>query len=134
MPDNYILIIDDDEDDREVLESALREVSHITSYKVARDGEQAFEVLRDNETGPEVIFLDLNMPAMGGFEFLKRLKTNVTDSDIPVIIYTTSSLQKDIDTALKYGAAHFITKQNTFGELCDALRHAFMHVLQITTK
>jgi CheY-like chemotaxis protein len=132
MPTKYILIVDDDPDDREILESALFDVGSPCVCRTARDGEHAFRILEEyNRDLPDLIFLDLNMPRMGGIEFLRRLKAMSNYANVPVIVYTTSSLQLDIDVSFKYGAAHFITKPKTYKALCAALNDIFKYILPL---
>ena len=64
------LLVDDDPDDQEVFLTALSDVSSTALCLVAPDGDRALELLHHEETIPDYIFLDLNMPRMNGFEFL----------------------------------------------------------------
>ena len=67
-------------------------------------------------------FVDLNMPRMGGMQFLKEIKQTETLKDIPVIIYTTSSNPGDIAKTKELGAVSFVTKPSRFSELCSFLQ------------
>lgn len=117
-----VLIVDDDVDDRELFIEAVAEIdSSITCYS-AEDCEIALEKLADEkEILPDVIFLDLNMPRLNGKQCLDQLKKSARLQHIPVVIYSTSSLQKDIEETRQLGAKHFITKPSNFKELCNAL-------------
>ena len=120
------LLIDDDNDDCEFFCEALSEVApHIECY-VANNGELALKKLREESIKtPDVIFLDLNMPCMDGKTCLKELKKDNALNEIPVVIYTTSSNQDDIDETKNLGAFHFLTKPSDF----QSLRKQILHVI-----
>jgi CheY-like chemotaxis protein len=68
-----------------------------------------------------LILLDLNMPRMNGREFLAAIKTDPEFSDIPVVVLTTSSVERDVETSFKHHAAGYITKPVEFGQLAAAI-------------
>ena len=82
-------------------------------------GFKLFDVL--STTRPDIIFLDINMPIMDGWECLKKLKSDSSYHDIPVIMYSTSSAKRDIDMAYNLGARLFMTKPEDFRELTAVL-------------
>jgi len=106
IADDRILIVDDHEPDRYVLRSLLSG----TKYRIleASSGEEAMEMVRDQK--PQVIFLDLVMPGMGGFETLRRLKADPLTSDIPVIVYTSKTVSEVEREALASGASAVVQK------------------------
>ena len=65
----------------------------------------------------DLIFLDLNMPKVDGFECLKRLKENPVYQHIPVVIVSTSRRPEDIEKCKLLGASMFVSKPASFGEL-----------------
>jgi PleD family two-component response regulator len=121
-----IFIIDDDEDDRQIFCEAIREVNDKIFVTEARDGNEAMTMLLDNFfTPPDLIFLDLNMPKVGGLECLSFIKHNSKYREVPVIIYTTASDQYFIDKAYIGGASLFISKPCYFGDLRKILEKVF---------
>ena len=101
---NHILVVDDEEDVRDLLRKFLTR----RGYEVATvgDGEAAIEAIR--ETSPDIVLLDIRLPKMDGLSVLQRLRE---ESDDVAII--TMSGNADEDTArksLELGAADFITK------------------------
>src|SRR6188768_1302113 len=91
-------LIDDDEDDHEIFGMALEEVNKNYRCITALNGQDALEKLNADKTlVPDFIFLDLNMPVMSGKQFLQEIHHFPLPHPVPVIIYTTSSFQKDID-------------------------------------
>lgn len=119
------LLVDDDPDDQEVFLTALSDVSATTLCLIAADGDRALELLYNEETIPDYIFLDLNMPRMNGFEFLAAMKKSKILKDIPVIVYSTTSHAAQIEKAKKLGATEFFTKKYSYKELCDLLKKYF---------
>jgi CheY-like chemotaxis protein len=115
------LLVDDDTDDRELFSEALASVNPDITCDLAADAQEALEKLYDNEDTPDVIFLDINLPAMTGWQFLRNLKSTEVYKDIPVIMYSTSNNQRDKDIARDLGALCFITKPNAFGKLKSTL-------------
>ena len=123
------LVIDDDTDDRELFTEALASVDPVIVCDQATDGAEALKRLAAKEIGqPDLIFLDINMPVMDGWQFLKRLKKDEVYRHIPVIVYSTSSTLKDKRIADDLGALCFITKPDAFGRLKHMLGIVVMHV------
>jgi CheY-like chemotaxis protein len=75
----------------------------------------------DAKNLPHLILLDLNMPRKGGFEALEEIKSSETLRKIPVVIFSTSNAQKDIEKAYDLGASCFISKPNNLEEWCDKM-------------
>jgi CheY-like chemotaxis protein len=113
-----ILLADDDTDDVELFCEALHNVDPKIKCYVAENGLVAMNILRspDHER-PSLIFLDINMPKMNGWQCLKAIKDDRDLQGIPVFIYSTSTLQEDLELALKLGAIGLFTKPEKFAEL-----------------
>lgn len=120
MNKNFLLI-DDDADDSELFREALEETDPAISLQCAENGEEALNLLKQIEK-PGIIFLDINMPRMNGWECLKRLKSSQEYSHIPVIMYSTSSHQREIDIAINLGALSFFTKPHSYKELKNMIK------------
>jgi CheY-like chemotaxis protein len=89
-----ILLVDDDEDDLHILSSTLKTMG--SSYEIlqAHNGADALAQLRElRQTGnlPSLIIMDINMPKMDGKQTLMAIKADETLSDIPIVIFSTSS-------------------------------------------
>ena len=110
MSTTKVLLADDDQDDRELFSEALASLDADIAYEGAEDGKEALEKLQTKATRPSIIFLDINMPVMSGWDVLKQLKSNEQYGDIPVIVYSTSSGQREKKTAFDLGALCFVTK------------------------
>ncbi|MFN8298436.1 MAG: response regulator [Chitinophagales bacterium] len=117
-----IMIVDDDPDDRMIFEEALADASPGSVCLSAPGGEEALQLLRER-TGnpPDYIFLDLNMPRVSGKQCLAEIRKMDYLRNVPVIIYSTSSLTDDVRETQQLGANHFLSKPNHFSALRDAL-------------
>jgi len=117
-------LADDDADDQELFKEALSEIDKSIRCLTASSGEEALNKLKAGlKQLPDYIFLDLNMPRMSGLECLAEIKKINILQHIPVIIYSTSSAQKDVEETKKLGADYFITKPPNFRELCDKIKY-----------
>lgn len=116
------LLVDDDTDDTDMFHEALMEVDPSTVFYRATDGHDALAKLEKYQHEmPHIIFLDINMPRMDGWECLARLKATDIYKNIPVMMYSTSAHQRDIDIAMDRGALCFMTKPSDYNELRHVL-------------
>ncbi len=121
-----VMLIDDDADDRSLFAEALAEVDGSYKLMTAANGEQALELLQKSETiPPGFVFLDLNMPRMNGWQCLTNVRKMDRLKEVPVIIYTTSQAEEDVEKAKEAGATYFLTKPPKFKDLV----HAIFYVL-----
>lgn len=110
-----LLLIEDDPEDVELTREVLQRCGFRTRLQVAANGNDALAYLYKNPDAPgggrpDLILLDLNMPCMDGVELLRRIKTDDSLKSIPVIIFTTSSTEKDLKRCSELGADGFVTK------------------------
>lgn len=110
------LLVDDDTDDSDLIFEVLKEVDSNVQYTYAMEGPEALTML-EKEYTPDIIFLDINMPGMNGWQCLTKLKANDRSKDIPVIMYSTSSYPHEIEKAFQLGALAFFTKPNHYSLL-----------------
>ncbi|MCE3258994.1 MAG: response regulator [Bacteroidetes bacterium] len=86
-----ILLIDDDEDDNFFHHIAIKEANVTEKVVIAESGFKALELLRNNLVSPDLIFLDINMPKMNGWEFLEEYKKlDSSNSTARIIMLSTS--------------------------------------------
>ncbi|MEO7768846.1 MAG: response regulator [Ferruginibacter sp.] len=128
------LIVDDDPDDRYFFCEILKGINASLICLTAFDGEDALLQCAIMKPLPDFIFLDLNMPRMDGRECLVELKKDPRLKNIPVIIFSTSSTQKDIDETRKLGAAYFITKPTDFKEIQNEIIFVMQNDWSVSTK
>ena len=120
--EKIFLLADDDADDTELFCDALEAIDPSIICYCATDGKNVLEILQNATLKkPQIIFLDINMPGMNGWECLKQLKDSEAFKHIPVLIYSTSNHHKEADHALEMGALCFFTKPTYFKELKEIL-------------
>lgn len=109
------LLADDDQDDADFFCEALDEIDDSISCIWAKSGADLVRKIEGNKIDPpEIIFLDINMPEMDGWETLTFLKNNPKLSKVPVIMYSTSSARRDAQKALELGALCFYEKPTNY--------------------
>jgi CheY-like chemotaxis protein len=96
---------------------ALQHVSKEVELSMATDGDELISLLRSSPHLPDVVFLDLNMPAMSGFESLKEIKKDPQLRQLPVIIFTTTRRRETVDQLFDLGARYYLEKPTDFGRL-----------------
>ena len=112
------LIVDDDTDDANLFCEALHEIAPMMICLKAENGRDVLAMLsQQKDPEPDIIFLDLNMPIMNGWECLHKLKDALSFRGIPIVIYSTSSAKRDVDLAYNLGAILYLTKPEDFREL-----------------
>src|SRR4051812_7578026 len=112
------LLIDDDQDDKELFCEAIAAIDEQIVCYAETSGLKALDKLNNKKIDkPDVIFLDVNMPIMDGWQCLSMLKSSEAHNGIPVIMYSTSSQAEDIQKAQQMGAASFFTKPTDFKRL-----------------
>jgi len=106
MAKGTILVVDDEEDIRELVELNLSR----EGFKVigAETGEQALKTAQSQQ--PDLIVLDLMLPGMDGLEVCRRIKADPKTRQIPVVMLTAKGEEADIVTGLELGAEDYITK------------------------
>lgn len=118
------LLLEDDPEDQQIFLEALHSVSEDTVCYAVSNGEQALHLLIQEEITPDYIFTDLNMPRMGGGEFLKKLKDIEKLRNIPVIVYSSDHSEDQMQNIKALGAIAVYPKSR-LGILKDILKKYF---------
>jgi len=130
-----ILYVEDDLDDLFMVEQAFEKYNSGLEVIHTKDGFEALKFLNEfdvNHSLPCLIILDINMPGMDGRETLIRIKQSERLKDIPVVLFTTSSSERDMAFARKWGA-EFITKPLVYSEL-EELAKSFTNLCYFEMK
>lgn len=114
----YILLADDDKDDRDFFIEAFESIKIKTIVKTVNDGVELMKYLALNRNKlPHILFLDLNMPLKSGMECLIEIKKIDYLNDMAIAIYSTSASEQDIENAFVNGANVYIKKPHDFATL-----------------
>ena len=130
LPDNRhitVLMADDDPEDCMLAMEAFRESGAKAAFACVEDGIELMTYLSERSSHeakglPDLILLDLNMPKKDGREALIEIKAEPALQRIPIVILTTSGMQRDIDFSMQAGAESFITKPATFDEWVEMMK------------
>lgn len=113
-----ILIVDDSTTNQVLLEAILQEEGYRTI--TAFNANEAFRIIEKEK--PELILLDLLMPEVSGFDFLKDIKSRPQMSDIPVIVVSAIGSQENIEICRQLGAVEFFSKPIEISVLVNAVK------------
>lgn len=116
-----LLLVDDDEDDIFFFRDVVTRSFPQLQFNACHNGEEALHYLKTAPVLPNWVFLDLNMPRMNGIQLLKALQQEPMPG-LPLIIYTTSHLEKDRELTRELGAHHYIVKPEKFADLEKEIR------------
>jgi CheY-like chemotaxis protein len=118
-----ILLVEDDEVDVMNVRRAFKKNNIANPLYVAPNGVEALEQLRSRTIPRDrrIILLDLNMPQMGGIEFLRELRADPELSLTPVIVLTTSNDERDRIEAYNLNVAGYLLKPVTFSNFCETM-------------
>ena len=123
MQQRYILIAEDDADDRFLLQTVFDEKGYTDKLEFVENGVELLEYLNNlikDSNGahfPSIILLDLNMPKKDGREALRDIKEHPILKKIPVIVFTTTRSENEITRCYELGANTYVVKPVSFDGL-----------------
>ena len=124
----FILVAEDDSDDRFLLQTAFKERGYDDNLEFVENGVELFDFLENiqgkknhHDTYPYFILLDLNMPKKDGREVLKEIKQHPVFKKIPIIVFTTTKNENEIKRCYELGANTYVVKPVSFDGLLKVL-------------
>jgi len=108
-----LFLAEDDDDDSHFFQRAVREIPVAVDLIRARDGVELMDLLQASGK-PDFVFLDINMPRKNGFQCLSEIRANSTYTDLPVIVFSTTSADDLVARMYSMGANAFIIKPINF--------------------
>ena len=137
MPNNVILLVEDNPDDEALTLRALQKNNIRNDVVVAHDGVEALDYLfgtgshagRDVHLVPQVVLLDLKLPKMDGLEVLRRLRADERTKLLPVVILTSSNEEQDRLKGYDLGANSYVRKPVDFNQFIEAVRQLGLYWL-----
>lgn len=133
MKSHTILLVEDKADDEALTLRALERQRIGNDVRVARDGEEALEMLLgdDSEPLPELVLLDLKLPKVDGLEVLRRIRADKRTVLLPVVILTASREESDLVAGYANGANSYVRKPVDFDQFAEAVRQLGLYWLVI---
>jgi two-component system response regulator len=134
-----ILLVEDNQDDRDLALHALRREKLANKIVVVRDGEEALDFLfcrgafaqRSFDHPPKLVLLDLKLPKVDGLEVLKQVKSDLRTKTIPVVIMTSSKEERDLVASYHLGANSYIQKPVDFDQFREVVKTVGLYWLVI---
>jgi CheY-like chemotaxis protein len=128
-----VLVVEDSEEDFELLKIAIRKGKVSTRIEWVKDGQEAIDYLRGSgKYGnreaypfPGMLFLDIKLPKLNGFDVLKWLKEHEECKVIPVMVLTSSAMENDVMRAYQLGTNCYMVKPNTLDTLVEMVDLSF---------
>jgi CheY-like chemotaxis protein len=139
MATRFILIAEDDADDRYLMKTALEETGITEEVKYVENGVEVINYLQSisqengDENYPKFILLDLNMPKMDGREVLKMIKSNELYRKIPVIVFSTTKNQLEVKRCYDLGANTYVVKPVSYDTLVETIREICIYWFNTAT-
>lgn len=120
-----ILLVEDNPDDEALTRRAFSRHKIAHRVVVARDGAEALEYLagagRGDRVMPSLVLLDLKLPKVGGFEVLRRIRSNQQTRALPVVVLTSSKEERDLVASYDLGCNSYIRKPVNFDTFLEAV-------------
>ncbi len=125
-----ILLVEDDPDHELLTIRALKKSNIANEVQVARDGEEAINLLFGADPiQPQVILLDLKLPKVDGLEVLRRIRESDSTRMLPVVVLTSSDEERDVVRSYQLGVNSYIRKPVNFNDFAEATRQLGMYWL-----
>jgi DNA-binding NarL/FixJ family response regulator len=115
-----IFITDDDEDDQGMLKDALKDISPAYKIETFRTCAELFAMLEHFTA--DMLFVDLDMPGKNGLQCIKDIKANDTTAKVPIVVFSSTSRESNIEVAYQAGAHLFMVKPSSYFGLINTLR------------
>jgi CheY-like chemotaxis protein len=139
MSKKLILLVEDNPDDEALTLRSIRRAGFSGDVVVARDGVEALDYLRssvgaggDEVPGrPDLVMLDLKMPRIGGLELLRLMRSDAALLGLPVVVFTSSNEECDIQESYRLGANSYIRKPVEFVRLSETIHHLLVYWLDL---
>lgn len=126
LPPSTVLLIDDSASDALLLQLAFDEVAPEVTLQVARDGQEAAQVVSALARGegalPRLILLDLNLPGVSGFDILQQVRSEAVTARVPVVVYSAELPDADLDRCAALGVQTHQVKPDGFDALLAFVR------------
>lgn len=131
---DLLLLVEDNPDDIFLMQRALRKTGLNLPVQIVTDGRQAIDYLsgakpyddRQRFPLPSMVFLDLKLPYLNGFEVLAWIRAETTFRDLSVFVLTSSPEERDKEKATKLGARAYLVKPPTRASIMEVFEHLYV--------
>ncbi|CAN5451864.1 response regulator [soil metagenome] len=139
MNKQFIVVAEDDADDRFLMQTALSETGYEDTLRFVDNGVELIRLLEglNGKNGewayPKLILLDLNMPKMDGREVLKIIKEDEVLRKIPVVVFSTTKNQLEVNRCYDLGANTYIVKPVNYDTFVETMKELLIYWFKIAT-
>ena len=119
-----IFYTDDDAEDLEFFTEVTSELGEHLNIVTQKNGRDLLHDLENPPPNPHIVFLDLNMPGISGFDVLEQLRSTEVYKNLPIVIFSTSNDEQTIEKSRKLGANFYVPKPSDFSLLKKIIQHA----------
>lgn len=116
----HILLAEDDDDDYLIFTVAIQDTKLAVAITRAENGDELMKLLE--ESIPDILFLDLEMPCKDGKQCLKEIRSNQKYDELPIILYTSYREPGSVEFCFRQGANLYVIKPSSISELSEILR------------
>ncbi len=116
-----IILVEDNPDDERLTLRSLRRSKITNPILIARNGEEALNLVFNTHPSPSVVLLDLKLPKLNGLDVLRRIRAEPKFKTLPVVVLTSSSEEPDIIESYNLGANSYVRKPVDFEEFAQAV-------------
>jgi len=128
-----VLLVDDSPDDVMIAQRAFRASRVVNELSIARDGQEAVELLRRTSNPPELVLLDIKLPRISGHEVLRRVRADGMLATLPVVMLSASQRREDVIESYRLGANSYIQKPVAFGRFQEILEIFATYWFEVAT-
>ena len=128
-----VLLVDDSPDDVMIAQRAFRASRVVNELSIARDGQEAVELLRRTSKPPELVLLDIKLPRISGHEVLRRVRADGMLATLPVVMLSASQRREDVIESYRLGANSYIQKPVAFGRFQEILEIFATYWFEVAT-
>ena len=125
-----IFYTDDDPEDLEFFKEIVEGIDEDLVVVTQSNGQELLSALDNPPPAPQLVFLDINMPGMNGYDILSKLRALGSHNELPIIMFTTSTDTEAISKSRELGATYYLPKSGAF----DGLKKSIEHALTINWK
>lgn len=122
-----VFYTDDDKEDLEFFREAMESIDKSVEVVTLGGSSQLLHVIDNPPPHPHILFLDLNMPGLNGFDVLEILRSKDVSHDLPIVIFSTSRDEELINKSRELGATYYVPKSMSF----ESLRRSIQHIINI---
>lgn len=119
-----VFYTDDDKEDLDFFREAMESIDKSVEVVTLGGSSQLLHVIDNPPPHPHILFLDLNMPGLNGFDVLEILRSKEVSHDLPIVIFSTSRDEELINKSRELGATYYVPKSMSFESLRRSIQHA----------